>query len=322
MKPNFKTRASVLAFLGLSALVLAGCGGGNSNNSSQNQTLPAANLVALSSNNVLSFFDARTPGTATSRTVSGLASGEQLIGIDYRFAPIAAATTGTGLFGLARTGTSGVARLVRIDLSGIGAVATSVGAGFTLPFTGSNIGFDFNPVVDRIRVVDATSRANLRINPDTGALVDGDANTAGTQSDTAVAYDAGDSGNGTTPRLVGAAYTNNVTGTTSTINYAIDAARGTLVTQGRPANATVPNDVAVSPNTGRLFTVGTLGSAVSTTNGAGFDIAPGTNNAFVATASSGSSRLFAVNLSTAATTGGANISLRGNRPLLGLAILP
>ena len=322
MNMNSKLRYSALAFLGLSALMLAGCGGGNSNSNS-NQNLPAANLVALSSNNTLSFFDSRTPNTVTSRTVSGLSSGEQIIGIDYRFAPIAGATSGAGLFGLARTGSGGAARLVRIDISGSSASATTVGSSFTLPFSGSNIGFDFNPLVDRIRVVDADSRTNLRINPDTGALVDSDANTPDTQSDGAVAYDSGDSNAGQTPALVGAAYTNNVVGTTSTINYAIDAARGTLVTQGRPANAAVAGDVAVSPNTGRLFTIGSLGNSFSVTDTAGFDIAPGSNNAFVASSSGGSSpRLYALNLGTAATMGGASISLNGNKPLLGLAIIP
>lgn len=321
MKTNSKSRALALASLALSGLVLAGCGGGNSNNNLQNQSLSAANLVALSSNNILSFFDSRTPNTVSRRTVSGLAASEQLIGIDYRFAPLASATTPAGLFGLARTGTAGAARLVRIDISGSNAAVTAVGSGFTLPFTGSNIGFDFNPVVDRIRVVDADSRTNLRINPDTGALVDADPNAAGAQTDTAVAYDSGDSNTGQTPRLVGAAYTNNVVGTTSTINYAIDAARGTLVTQGRPANSAVAGDVAVSPNTGRLFTVGTLSVASSSGSGLGFDIAPTTNNAFVATGGS-TPRLYAVNLGTATTTGGANISLAGNRPLLGLAIVP
>lgn len=319
MKTNSKMRVAALASLGVSGLLFAGCGGGSDNNN-QNQNLPAANLVALSSNNVLSFFDARTPNNVSTRTVTGLATGEQLIGIDYRFAPIAAATTGTGLFGLARTG--GAARLVRIDISGTSAAATTVGSAFSLPFTGSNIGFDFNPLVDRIRVVDASSRTNLRLNPDTGALVDSDANTTGTQTDGAVAYDSGDSNASQTPRLVGAAYTNNFVGTTSTINYAIDATRGALVTQGRPVNSTIPGDTAVSPNTGRLFTVGSLGSSFSSGSGAGFDIAPGTNNAFVASSESSNARLYSINLGTGATTGGASVSLSGNRPLLGLAIIP
>ena len=330
MKLSLKSRFGVLAPLGLAGLLLAGCGGGNSSVPTPTatpalvpQNVPAANIVALSASNVLSFFDSRTPYLVSTRKVTGLGTDEQLIGIDYRFAPLASATSGAGLFGLTRTGTSGSARLVRIDISNNGAAITRVGSAFTLPFSGSNIGFDFNPVVDRIRVVDSTSRVNLRLNPDTGALVDSDPVAAGTQTDGTLTYDASDPGNGTAPRLIGAAYTNNVVGTTSTVNYAIDAARGALVTQGRPANASIPGDVAVSPNTGRLFTVGTLSNSVGTGDGSGFDIAPGTNDAFVAYGGDGNfPRLYAINLGTAATTGGTIIVLGGNRPLLGLAIIP
>lgn len=320
MKFNSTLRLGALLSLGLSGLVMAGCGGGSS---STPQNVPDANLVALSNDNVLSFFNSRTPYLTATRTVTGLNSGEQIIGVDYRFAPIAGATTGVGLFALTRTGNSGTARLVRIDYSGTGAVATAVGSGFTLPFSGTNIGFDFNPVVDRIRVVDSTSRTNLRLNPDTGGLVDADPAAEGNQTDGTITYDTGDSGNGTTPRLVGAAYTNNVVGTTSTINYAIDAARGALVTQGRPANASIPGDTAVSPNTGRLFTVGTLTGSLGNVTGLGFDITPVNNNAFIAYSPDGSNpRLYSLSLATANTAGGGSISLGGNRPLLGLAVLP
>ena len=318
MKRILKRVAAPSSAALLLGVALAGCGGGSSNNNSTPQNVAAANMVALQSGNVLSLFDARTPYTVQTRTVSGLNSGEQLIGIDYRFAPVAAATTGAGLYGLVRSSTS--ARLVTLNLSGTTAVATGVGNGFTLPFTSSNIGFDFNPLVDRLRVVDSVSGANLRLNPDTGGLVDSDANTAGTQFDGNVAYDTTDAGNGTTPRLVGAAYTNNFAGTTGTINYAIDSARGALVTQGRPANGSA---ASVSPNTGRLFTVGLLGTKPGT-GGAGFDIGPGqTNNAFVAfSSSSGRARLYALDLASGTLSGGAEIRSSADRPVLGIAILP
>ncbi|MBB5801108.1 hypothetical protein F4560_000876 [Saccharothrix ecbatanensis] len=57
-------------------------------------------------------------------------------------------------------------------------------------------------------------------------------------------------------------------GATSTTLYAIDSGHGTLVTQGTRAGVTP----VVSPNTGRLFTVGRLGVHIGRTNG--FDIAP------------------------------------------------
>ena len=73
MKTNFKLRSGALLSLGLSGLMLAGCGGGSNNNP---QDVPAANLVALSANNVLTFFYSQTPYNAGTVTVSGLNQGE------------------------------------------------------------------------------------------------------------------------------------------------------------------------------------------------------------------------------------------------------
>jgi hypothetical protein len=86
-------------------------------------------------------------------------------------------------------------------------VATPVGAApFAIPLAGASFGFDFNPTVDRIRVVSDAGQ-NVRQHPDLGTVVDG-----------ALAYDAttddGDpvDGNaGRTPGVVGAACTNRTT---------------------------------------------------------------------------------------------------------------
>ena len=72
---------------------------------------------------------------------------------------------------------------------------------------------DFNPTVDLVRVVNRTAQ-NGRINPTTGALVDGDATTAGVQPDPNFSYAAGDAGAGTTPAGVGIGYTNSRPGAT------------------------------------------------------------------------------------------------------------
>ena len=69
--------------------------------------------------------------------------------------------------------------------------ATAVGGPFTPALSGTVFGFDFNPTVDRIRVVSDTGQ-NLRLNPDTGAVATADG-----------AINPG------TPRIVGSAYTNN-----------------------------------------------------------------------------------------------------------------
>lgn len=73
----------------------------------------------------------------SSKRVTGVAKGDRLIAVDLRPA------TG-GLYSLSRFG-----QLYRIDAKT--AVATAVGAPIALQ--GKAIGFDFNPTVDRIRVV-------------------------------------------------------------------------------------------------------------------------------------------------------------------------
>lgn len=313
---------------GAALAVLAGCGGGSNglnstNNNTANSGLTSANFVASTGSNRLLRFNSLTPNTTTSLNLTGLTLGQNLVGIDYRntlgSATVAApATATTGLYGLGQSGTT--LQLYRLNISGVTASATAVGSAFTLSPAPTSVGFDFNPAVDRIRVVDSQGR-NLRLNPDTGAVVDGDANTAGTQFDTSLAYDSTDAANGQTPSVVGAAYSNNTQSTTSTVNYAIDRARNALVTQGRAASPT-PNDVAVSPNTGRLFTVGALGVSTTDTN-VGFDIATsgGTNSGFVSLSTSGSSsRLFGISLSSGALSGGARIG--NGQTITGLAIVP
>src|SRR5687768_1999809 len=96
-----------------------------------------ATVVALTSTDQLVTFDSSTPATTSTPVgVTGLASSETLLGIDFRPA------TGQ-LFGLGSTG-----QLYRINRTS--GAATAVGAPLTV--TGTSFGFDFNPAVDRIRV--------------------------------------------------------------------------------------------------------------------------------------------------------------------------
>ena len=232
-------------------------------------------VFAINANNVLISFNSGTPNSvAQARPVTGLAMGENLLGIDFRPA------TGE-LYGV-----SSAARLYTINTS-TGA-ASPVGLAPLNPApAGQLLGFDFNPVPDRIRVVSATGQ-NLRLHPATGAVA---------ATDTPLAYAAGDAGAGATPSVVGAAYTNSVAGATSTTLYGIDSQRNTLVLQGSIGGA--PN----SPNGGQLTTVGALG--LDTTEDIGFDIVPGTNAAFASLTIPGttaSSTLFSINLASGAAT--------------------
>ena len=69
-------------------------------------------------------------------------------------------------------------------------------------------GFDFNPAADRIRVVSNTGQ-NLRLHPDTGAVVDGDATVEGVQPDPSLRYAWGDVNARRRPDIAGATLKSN-----------------------------------------------------------------------------------------------------------------
>jgi uncharacterized protein DUF4394 len=97
--------------------------------------------------------------------------------------------------------------------------------------------FDFNPVADRLRLMNSEG-LSWRINVDDGkVIVDG-------------AHKFKDSMPGKTPRVIAGAYTNSFKDTKATTLYDIDAATGSLVTQA-------------PPNDGVLNTVGSLGVALN-----------------------------------------------------------
>lgn len=239
-------------------------------------------IVAITDSNVLVRFNAGQPQNMLQRIpVNGLQPGETLAGIDYRVA------RGV-LFGYGSSG-----RLYTLNTA-TGA-ATAVGAPLAVQAVGTEFGFDFNPTVDRIRLVTDTGQ-NMRLHPDTGAVVDADPNAAGVQIDGTLTYAAGDINAGRQPRVMAAGYTYNKTNEKITTNFAIDGASGTLVTQGTREGSTP----AVSPNTGQLFTVGTLGTGPVMR--AALDIADINNTAFAAltTAGARAAVLYLVNLDTGA----------------------
>lgn len=211
----------------------------------------AEKAVAVTASNKLIKFNAGQPGKVLfSKPITGLQAGETVLGIDHRVAKDQ----------LYLLGSSGRLYVVNEDT----AAATQIGEPFAVKLDSGEIGFDFNPTVDRIRVV-ATTGQNLRLHPDTGAVVDSNADMAGIQTDGKLTYATGDANFGKAPMVVGAAYSYNKANPRITTNYALDAATGSLVTQGSKEGATP----AVSPNTGQLFTVGRLNMPFDT---AGFDI--------------------------------------------------
>lgn len=229
----------------------------------RNATICGEFIVALTPGNTLLTFNSDLPGTILSSVpISGLAPGESIIGIDFRpFNRI--------LFGL-----SDQSRLFTIDpITGVARLASTL----TVGIASTALGVDFNPVPDRLRVVNATGQ-NLRINVETGGVtVDG-----------SLGFVAGDANASATPNVVAAAYSNNFAGTLTTTLYVIDTGRDILAIQN-------------PPNDGRLNTVGSLG--LDATGFVGFDLSGGSARAFASlTPAGGTTGLYTINLATGAAT--------------------
>jgi hypothetical protein len=216
-----------------------------------------------------------------SRSLRGLDKGDRIAGLDYRVAKGV-------LFALSEKG-----RLYTLDTETARLTPVADPQSARLPTQSRKFGLDFNPTVDRIRVV-AMSGENFRLHPETGAQIDGDTTAEGIQTDAPLRYVDGDRNIGKKPQVVAAAYTYNKTDEKLTTNYALDRATGTLVIQGSKEGVTP----AVSPNTGQLTTVGPLGLGAFTD--AAFDIADIDNSAYAAirVAAKDQTRLFTIDLST------------------------
>ncbi len=169
-------------------------------------------------------------------------------------------------------------------------VSNAVTAFVSNPSTASStfdLGIDFNPVPDRLRVVNLDDQ-NLRIDVDTGAtIVDG-----------TLAYAALDPNFGVNPNVKDAAYTNNDNNpATGTQLYYIDIGTNSLVTTS-------------TPNAGTLNTVGALGLNVNDL--LGFDIVTdpftGVNQAFAILDNGAFNGFYSINLATGAASlvGGPN----------------
>ncbi len=212
---------------------------------------------AISNTGMFQIFNPKTAGAVISKPITGLNVNESIVGIDFR--PL-----NGQLYGLANT-TAGNARLISFNLS-TGAV-TGVGAGFLITAGTTAVGFDFNPTVDRIRVVTNMGQ-NLRLNPIDGTIAATDANL-----------------NLGLPNISSAAYTNNFAGTTTTSLFVMDATK--LYLQN-------------PPNAGTLVEIGNLGVTVDAQNG--FDIGGKSNNGYAILTVNNITKVYAVNTTTGAVT--------------------
>lgn len=237
------------------------------------------------------------------RPVGGLAPGDELVGIDFRVA------RGV-LYALGRSG-----QLYTVDTATGALKAVGARTPLAVPMAGQRFGFDFNPAADRIRIV-GDDGFNLRLHPDTGVVVDGDPARPGVQPDPRLAYAPGDPQAGQVPQVVAAAYTYNQRDEKLTTNYAIDRRLGTLVMQGSKEGA----QPVVSPNTGRLTTVGPLG--LGPLDDVSFDIADVSNAALAAVRGGGSERTRLVLVDLASGRAQVLGRIGDGQPLAGIAIEP
>lgn len=220
----------------------------------------AERFAAVDASNRLYTFDDKRPQDWKRTSLSGLAERERIVGLDVRPVnrQLVAVTNRNRLMTVSRAKSS----------------VTPIGATAFMPaLAGTSFGFDFNPTVDRIRLV-SNSGQNLRLNPNTGAV----AFTDGT-----LKYKDGDAAAGTGPAVLASAYTNSVAGAMTTTLYNLDTARDTLLIQA-------------PPNDGVLSTVGPLGANLA--GPVGFDISARDGAAYVLARRVGAprSRLYGVNL--------------------------
>ncbi|WP_119153499.1 DUF4394 domain-containing protein [Caldimonas tepidiphila] len=271
-------------FIASTVAVLAACGGGGGDGDG-NRANASGDAVMLTASGKLISFDRADPATVRgSVSVSGLASGETLLGIDFRPADGL-------LYALSSTG-----RLYTVDASSGAATLKAtlqVAAGDDNPFAGlagSQFGVDFNPAADRLRVVSDAGQ-NLRINVDTGDTI----------TDGALAATGGSAS------VTASAYTNAFAGTVSTQLFALDAASGLRYLQDPPNAGTLGSGVDV----------GVRGAGGVN----GFDIDARSNAAYAALRAGNTTQLYRIDLSAAAGAGATSLGpVASGEAVVGLAL--
>jgi hypothetical protein len=182
-------------------------------------------LRGVTTDNKLVRFHSMKPGTLVwSTPIAGLQPGEKVLGLAFR----TSAPDFNAAYALGSTG-----RLYRITATG---QATQVGLGtFAVALDGTRFGFAFDPSTDDIRVISDTGQ-NLRINPDTGLIIDNDNAAEGVQTDTPV--DAA-------VTAITLAYVPNTTGLLRSAFFGFDVAHNRLFRLGGEFGAP-------SPSTGQI----------------------------------------------------------------------
>jgi hypothetical protein len=199
----------------------------------QRVNAPAANAHALVGGDAIAAFATSfASGLEAPLPLLGVNAGESIVSIDRR-------PQNGFLYGLGFNPTAGSVQLYSISTvtgfaTAIGTSGTFVAADGVTPVAvgagaGTTFGIDFNPTVDRVRVVNSAGQ-NFRMNPNSGAFVDGNAGVAGVQMDGGI--------NGATTTVQETAYTNSAPGVTVTTQYAVDSIIDAVCIQNPPNNGT------------------------------------------------------------------------------------
>ena len=253
----------------------------------------SGNTYGVTSTGRLVTFDRQDPALDTAIAITGLQSGETVLGIDIR----AGGATPGQLYALGSTG-----RVYSVDTtSGVATQKSQLAADAsdtTDPFSalsGTEYGVDFDDASDRLRVVSDNGQ-NLRIDVDSGATITDAALSSGGNARTGVN---------------GAAYTNAFAAACRSSAYFIDSTTDELLTSSDASG-------------GALTVVGPLGVDAS----AAGDLevataADGTNTGYAVLVVGGAATSYEINLGTgAAATAGPVTRLDENELVRDTAIAP
>jgi uncharacterized protein (TIGR00730 family) len=200
----FRTAAATAAILGAAA------------GTAQAQDLTAVGLTA-DGRSLVEFSTDKPQQASAPRAIGGLGAGETVVGIDRRprNGELFAVTSASRLLVINEQTGAGVERAV-----------------LSVPLSGTAFGVDFNPTVDRLRIISDADQ-NLRVVPDTGV----------TTPDGTLAYAPDSPFAGSNPAATAAAYTNNdndnlagAAGPTGTQLFDLETAQDQLVLQAPPNN--------------------------------------------------------------------------------------
>lgn len=248
-------------------------------------------VVGLTDDQRLICFNENRPGEARNiGSVSGLMSGDMLVGIDFR-------VQDGKLYGVSKTG-----GIYILDTRNASAMKVSQ---LTVALDGNSFGVDFNPAADRLRVVSDTGQ-NLRHNVNAGGV---------TLVDDPLDYPPATPVNAVGPNatgVTGSAYTNNdLDVSTATTLYALDTNLDQIALQS-------------PPNDGTLAATGKLGTDASAS--VGFDIYSTIRNGVTVNVqglaslqtATGASSLYSISLPTGKATSRGSFSSQNK--VIGIAI--